>query len=69
MGWKVVVNENRCEANAVCVGLAPEVFELPDDGIVAHVLVDEPDDSLRAKVESAVNNCPRAAITIVDAPH
>lgn len=65
MGWKVVVNEHRCESNAVCTGLAPEVFELPDDG-AAHVLVDEPDDSLRAKVESAVNNCPRAAISIVD---
>ena len=35
MGWKVVVDENRCEANAVCVGLAPEVFELPDDSDVA----------------------------------
>jgi len=68
MGWKVVVNENRCEANAVCTGLAPTVFELPDDDTVAHVLVDEPDDALRAQVESAVNNCPRAAITIVDAP-
>ena len=68
MGWRVVVNENRCEANAVCVGLAPEVFELPDDAATARVLVDEPDDTLRAQVESAVNNCPRAAITIVDAP-
>jgi ferredoxin len=69
MGWKVVVDENRCEANAVCVGLAPEVFELTDDSDVARVLVDEPDDSLRAKIESAVTNCPRAAITIVEAPH
>ena len=68
MGWKVVVDENRCEANAVCVGLAPEVFELPDDRADAHVLVDEPDDSLRAKVESAVNNCPRAAISLIDTP-
>jgi ferredoxin len=68
MGWKVVVDQGRCEANAVCVGLAPEVFELPDDRDVARVLLDEPDDSLRARVESAVNNCPRAAITIVDAP-
>ena len=68
MGWKVVVDANRCEANAVCVGLAPEVFELPDDSDVARVLVDEPDDALRAQVEAAVNNCPRAAITIIDAP-
>ena len=52
----------------MCVGLAPEVFELPDDAATARVLVDEPDDARRAQVESAVNNCPRAAITIVDAP-
>ena len=68
MSWRVVVNENRCEANAVCTGLAPEVFELPDDAATARVLVDEPDDALRAQVGSAVNHCPRAAITIVDAP-
>jgi ferredoxin len=68
MGWRVVVDANRCEANAVCVGLAPEVFELPDHSDVARVLVDEPEDALRAQVESAVTNCPRAAITIVDAP-
>jgi ferredoxin len=68
MSWRVVLNENRCEANAVCIGLAPEVFALPDDDTTAHVLVDEPDDGLRARVESAADNCPRAAITIVDAP-
>ena len=67
MGWRVVVNENRCESNAVCTGLAPDVFELPDRGAV-HVLVEEPGEPLRAQVESAVNNCPRAAITIVEAP-
>ena len=68
MGWKVVVDGNRCEANAVCVGLAPKVFELPDDSDVALVRVDEPDDALRAQVEATVNNCPRAAITIIDVP-
>ena len=28
---RVVVDLNRCEANALCMGVAPEVFELTDD--------------------------------------
>ena len=30
-GMKVVVNYDLCESNAVCMGIAPEVFEVRDD--------------------------------------
>ena len=32
MPWKVVVDFDKCQSNAVCQGIAPEVFEVRDDG-------------------------------------
>ena len=28
---RVVVDPDRCEGNAICVGIAPELFQLDDD--------------------------------------
>jgi ferredoxin len=65
MGWKVVVDFDLCESNAVCMGIAPEVFEVRDDDFL-YVLQDEPPDELRAKCEEAVQRCPKQAIAIQD---
>ena len=37
---RVVVDRDRCEGNAICVGIAPDLFELDDDEF-AVVTVDE----------------------------
>ena len=63
MPWKVVVDFDVCESNAVCMGIAPEVFEVRDDDFL-YVLQEEPDESLRPKVEEAVRRCPKQAISI-----
>ena len=60
---KVVVDYDVCESNAICMGLAPEVFEVRDDDFL-YVLQDEPPEELRAKVEEAARRCPKQAITI-----
>ena len=60
---KVVVDYVLCESNAVCMGLAPEVFEVRDDDNL-YILQERPPESLRAKVESAVRSCPKQAISI-----
>jgi ferredoxin len=65
MSWKVVVDFDRCESNAVCMGLAPEVFEVRDDNFL-YVLREEPPDSLRPQVEQAVRDCPTQAISIAE---
>jgi ferredoxin len=62
---RVVVDYDRCESNALCMGAAPEVFEVRDDDML-YVLDETPRDGLRAKVEEAVRLCPKAAITIED---
>jgi len=54
-----------CEANGVCVSLAPEVFELQADDKL-HVLLTAPGEELSAVVEEAVAGCPRAAVRIDD---
>ena len=62
---RVVVDFDLCESNALCMGLAPEVFEVRDDDLL-YVLRDNPPEELRAKVEAAVRTCPKNAISIED---
>ena len=66
MGFRVVVDFDRCESNALCMAAAPEVFEVREDDFL-YVLQEEPADDLRAKCEEAARVCPKQAITIVDA--
>jgi ferredoxin len=60
---RVVVNYDVCESNAVCMGIAPEVFEVRDDDFL-YVLDENPGEELRAKVEEAVRMCPKQAISL-----
>jgi ferredoxin len=60
---RVVVDFDKCESNAVCMGAAPEVFEVRDDNFL-YVLQEEPPEQLRPKVEEAARTCPTGAITI-----
>lgn len=62
---KVKIDFDLCEANALCMDACPEVFRLTDNDELI-ILVEEPDESLRFKVEEAAQLCPRLAITIED---
>ena len=61
---KVVVDFDVCASNAVCMGIAPEVFEVRDDGYL-YVLNENPPEEFR-EVRKAANNCPTGAITVED---
>lgn len=63
MSWKVVVDFDKCESNAVCMGIEPQVFEVRDDDFL-YILQEEPPDELRPAVEEAVRRCPKQAISI-----
>jgi len=65
MSFKVVVDYDLCESNAICMQIAPEVFEVRDDDFL-YVLADTPDESLRGKVEESVQRCPKQAIAIAE---
>jgi ferredoxin len=62
---RVVVDFDRCESNAVCMGIAPEVFEVREDDFL-YILQEEPPEALRPKIEEAVRLCPKQAISIED---
>ena len=62
---RVVVDFDLCESNAVCMSVAPAVFEVRDDDFL-YVLQEQPDESLRPAVEEAVRRCPKQAISVVD---
>jgi len=60
---KVVVDYDLCESNAVCMGIAPEVFEVRDDDFL-YVLDENPSDELADKLADAVERCPKQAIKL-----
>ena len=60
---KIVVDYDLCEANALCMEAAPEVFRVEEDDTLT-VIIESPGEDLRAKVEEAARLCPRQAITI-----
>ncbi|BBX46630.1 ferredoxin [Mycobacterium cookii] len=62
---RVIVDHDRCEGNAVCLGIAPDIFDLDDDDY-AVVKTDPIPADLEAAAEQAIAECPRAALTRED---
>jgi ferredoxin len=60
---RVVVDFDLCESNAVCMQIAPEVFEVRDDDFL-YILNETPGEELRDKLEAAVQRCPKQAISL-----
>ncbi|MBB1029526.1 ferredoxin [Dietzia sp. CQ4] len=63
---RIDVDPDRCEGQAVCVGLAPKVFELNDDDEVVRVVVDEVPEELEKRAVKAVEKCPMAALKVAE---
>jgi ferredoxin len=62
---RVQVDVGACEANGVCAGLVPEIFELDDDDNL-HVLAGDVPAELLATVQLAVRSCPKAALRMTE---
>jgi ferredoxin len=60
---KIVVDYELCEANALCMQAAPEVFAVDGDDRL-HLLQEQPPESAWAKVEKAVRLCPKGALRL-----
>jgi ferredoxin len=58
---RVEVDHDRCEGNAVCVGIAPNLFDLDDDDYAVMKVDVIPADQVEL-AEQAVAECPRAAL-------
>jgi ferredoxin len=62
---RVTADFDLCEANALCVGIAPETFELDDDDNLS-ILDDRVTAGNEALIRQAVASCPKAALSIED---
>jgi ferredoxin len=58
---RVEVDHDRCEGNAICAGIAPDLFELDEDDYAVVKVEEIPADQV-SLAEQAVAECPRAAL-------
>jgi ferredoxin len=64
---RIQIDLQLCQGHAVCVEEAPEVFRVvQQSGRYDHaeLIMADPDESLRTKVEAAVKYCPNRALRI-----
>jgi len=62
---KVKVDFDRCESNAMCEALAPQVFEVDDDDYL-QLLKEEIGEEDADAVRRAVASCPTQALSLVE---
>jgi ferredoxin len=60
---RIVVDWDLCQGHGSCMGEAPEVFEVGDDGQLK-ILQEHPPESMRSKIELAIRYCPTGAISL-----
>jgi ferredoxin len=64
MAMEIKVDRTLCEANGVCVGLVPDVFELDDDEQLV-ILQPDPPAARVERVSLAVSRCPKNALQML----
>ncbi|CAJ1579415.1 ferredoxin [[Mycobacterium] wendilense] len=62
---RVHIDRDRCEGNAICVGIAPDLFDLDDDEY-AVMKVDVVPADQEELAQQAIAECPRAALSRED---
>ncbi|MCH2409196.1 MAG: ferredoxin [Acidimicrobiales bacterium] len=60
---RVVVDFDLCESNAICMQIAPDIFEVRDDDFL-YILDETPSEDRRSNLEESVQRCPKQAISI-----
>ena len=60
---KIVVDRVKCTGLGICESLAPDVFEVNDDGDL-ELKAEQVPDGLLSDVEAAVAGCPTEALRL-----
>ena len=60
---RIVLDENKCSSLGMCESVAPNFFEVGDDGAL-NLLNPTPPEDRRARMEEAVAACPTSALSI-----
>ncbi|MEU5755879.1 ferredoxin [Streptomyces sp. NPDC047829] len=62
---KVAVDEDHCRGHGVCCGIAPDVFDLTDDGYSVALVAEVPVEHTQSVLRAAAL-CPEHAISTTD---
>ncbi len=57
--------KSTCDGNGVCMGIAPDIFDVDDD-LKLHVAEIPDDEDVQALVRQAVTACPILALKIIE---
>ena len=60
---RITCDFDLCESNAVCVGMAPDVFDLDADDYLV-ILQEEVPSEREDELRQVVASCPRSALSI-----
>jgi ferredoxin len=61
---RVALDTSKCRAYGICVGIDPDVFELPNGSPVAVLRAEQVGVEHREDLEDAMHNCPASAIRL-----
>ena len=62
---KIVVDFDKCQSKAICMRVAPALFEVREDNFL-YILNETPPEAMRESLEKAVAMCPTGAISIAE---
>lgn len=62
---RVVLDPTKCSSIGMCESVAPDVFEVGDDGALTLLEPEQPEER-RALMQDAVASCPTGALSLVD---
>lgn len=60
---KIVLDRSKCSVLGICESVAPDYFEITEDGDVALLREDVPTDRV-GELEEAVQGCPTEALRL-----
>ena len=62
---RIKADFDLCESNAICVGRAPDFFDLDDNDYLVILQEDIPADRVE-ELRQVAANCPKSALTVVE---
>lgn len=65
MSVNVAVDRDKCITSGMCTSIAPEIFQIGDDGTLS-ILIQDLSPELAEKADNAVLCCPVEALSLQD---
>ena len=63
---KIKYSRDACQGHNRCYMLAPELFDVDDEGYAILLIDGDVPDDLKEKAQLTVDNCPEFAIELID---